>query len=129
GVVGVGVAGGATNWNLAQGLGGGKSDAFQLGFYGATRAGAAYLAGGFAYSSHWLSTDRFAFAGDHLTASFNAQSFGARVEGGYRFVPMGPTGVGVTPYAALQAQSFHTPTYSEGDATAGGFGPPYTARH
>jgi hypothetical protein len=26
-----------------------------------------------------MSTDRFAFAGDHLTASFNAQSLGARV--------------------------------------------------
>src|SRR5262249_13478474 len=54
-VVGFALAGGATKWDLAQGLGGGKSDAFQLGFYGATRAGAAYLAGGFAYSSHWLS--------------------------------------------------------------------------
>jgi hypothetical protein len=31
-----------------------------------------------------MSTDRFAFAGDHLTASFNAQLFGGRLEGGYR---------------------------------------------
>ena len=27
----------------------------------------------FAFTNHWMSTDRFAFAGDHLTASFNAQ--------------------------------------------------------
>jgi uncharacterized protein with beta-barrel porin domain len=127
-VVGFALAGGGTNWSLANGLGGGNSDAFQLGFYGATRAGSAYLAGGFAYSTHWLSTDRFAFAGDHLTARFNAQSFGARVEGGYRFVPAGPTGVGVTPYAALQAQSFRTPTYSELDTNGGGFGLTYNAR-
>jgi outer membrane autotransporter protein len=127
-VVGFALAGGGTNWSLANGLGGGNSDAFQLGFYGATRAGAAYLAGGFAYSTHWLSTDRFAFAGDHLTARFNAQSFGARVEGGYRFLPAGPAGVGVTPYAALQAQSFRTPTYSELDTNGGGFGLTYNAR-
>ena len=64
-----------------------------------------------------MSTDRFAF-GDHLTADFNAQSFGGRVEGGYRFA----TRVGgVTPYAALQAQSFHMPSYNETDVTGGGF--------
>jgi outer membrane autotransporter protein len=124
-VAGFALAGGATNWSLANGLGGGSSDAFQLGFYSATRAGAAYLAGGFAYTAHWLSTDRFAFAGDHLTASFNAQSFGARVEGGYRFAQ---AGVGITPYAAVQGQSFRTPSYSETDLNGGGFGLAFNAR-
>ena len=84
-VVGFALAGGGTNWSLAQGLGGGKSDAFQAGVYGATRSGPAYLAAAFAFTNHWMSTDRFAFAGDHLTASFNAQRFGGRVESGYRF--------------------------------------------
>jgi outer membrane autotransporter protein len=124
-VVGFALTGGGTNWSLANGLGGGSSDAFQLGFYGATRAGAAYLAGGFAYTSHWLSTDRLAFAGDHLTAQFNAQSFGARVEGGYRFAK---AAVGITPYAAVQAQSFRTPSYSETDVNGGGFGLTFNAR-
>ena len=32
-----------------------------------------------------------------------------------------------TPYAALQAQSFHTPTYSETDLTGDGFGLTYNA--
>jgi outer membrane autotransporter protein len=59
-----------------------------------------------------MSTDRFAFAGDHLTASFNAQSFGGRVESGYRFTT--PYSV-LTPYAAIRSQSFHTPSYSETD--------------
>src|SRR6516165_1535742 len=35
-VVGFALAGGGTDWSLAQGLGGGKSDAFQAGVYGAT---------------------------------------------------------------------------------------------
>jgi outer membrane autotransporter protein len=94
-VVGFAVAGGGTDWSLAQGLGGGRSDAFQAGVYGATRAGPAYLAAALAYTNHWMSTDRFAFAGDHLTASFNAQSLGARVESGYRFATVYG---GLTPY-------------------------------
>jgi uncharacterized protein with beta-barrel porin domain len=117
-VVGLALAGGGTNWALA-GLGGGNSDAFQVGVYGATRAGPAYLAAALAFTNHWMSTDRFAPFGDHLTASFRAQSIGARVETGYRYAtPIG----GVAPYAALQVQSFHTPTYRETDLTAGGFG-------
>ena len=38
-VVGFALAGGGTNWSLAQGFGGGRSDAFQAGVYGATRSG------------------------------------------------------------------------------------------
>src|SRR5215472_1508246 len=74
--------------------------------------------------NHWMSTDRFA-VGDHLTANFNAQSYGGRLEGGYRFgTPYG----GLTPYAAIQAQSFHTPGYTETDTIAGGFGLAFAAR-
>jgi autotransporter-associated beta strand protein/T5SS/PEP-CTERM-associated repeat protein len=124
-VVGVALAGGGTNWSLANGLGGGKSDAFQAGVYGVTRSGPAYLAAAFAFTNHWMSTDRFAFAGDHLTASFNAQSLGARVESGYRFATMFG---GIAPYAAIQAQSFRTPTYSETDVNGGGFALGYTGR-
>src|SRR5262245_6703753 len=125
-VVGVALAGGGTNWSLAQGLGGGKSDAFQAGVYGATRWGPAYLAAALSFTNHWMSTDRFAFAGDHLTANFNAQSFGGRVEGGYRFATIYG---GLTPYAAVQAQSFHTPGYSEADLNAGGFALGFNSRN
>jgi hypothetical protein len=72
-----------------------------------------------------MSTDRYAAFGDHLTADFKAQSFGGRVESGYRF---GTPIVGVTPYAAVQAQSFRTPGYSEVDGSAGGFGLSYNSR-
>ena len=117
-VAGFALAGGGTNWSLAQGLGGGRSDAFQAGVYAATRSGPWYLAGALAFTNHWMSTDRFAAFGDHLTADFNAQSFGGRAEGGYRFA----TAVGgVTPYAALQAQSFRMPSFNETDVTGGGF--------
>jgi outer membrane autotransporter protein len=88
-------------------------------------SGPAYLAGSLAFANHWMTTNRFAPLGDQLTASFNAQSFGARVETGYRLVP-GPA-IGVTPYAAAQAQSFHTPSYSETDLSGGGLGLSYGA--
>jgi outer membrane autotransporter protein len=124
-VVGFAFAGGGTDWNLSHGLGGGKSDAFQAGVYGATRSGPAYLAAAFAFANHWMSTDRFAFAGDHLTAKFNAQSIGGRLEGGYR---LGWMFGGITPYAAIQAQSFRTPDYNETDVNGAGFGLGFAGR-
>ncbi|MFO1096899.1 MAG: autotransporter domain-containing protein [Xanthobacteraceae bacterium] len=124
--VGVALAGGFTNWALASGLGGGNSDAFQAGLYGITRTGPAYLAGAASFAEHWFATDRFALAGDHLTARFGAQSYGGRLEGGWRFATfLG----GVAPYAAVQAQAFHTAAYSEADVTLGGFGLNYNARN
>jgi T5SS/PEP-CTERM-associated repeat protein len=124
-VFGFALAGGGTKWDLALGLGGGKSDAFQAGAYAATRSGPAYFAASLAFANYWMSTDRFAAFGDHLTADFKAQSFAGRAEAGYRF---GWPVVGITPYAALQAQNFHTPGYSEVDASAGGFGLTYNSR-
>ena len=124
-VIGLAFGGGGTDWSLSQGLGGGKSDAFQAGVYAATRSGPAYLATAFAFANHWMSTDRFAFAGNHLTADFNAQSYGGRLEGGYRF---GTIYGGITPYAAIQAQSFHTPDFSEVDVNSGGFALAFNGR-
>jgi uncharacterized protein with beta-barrel porin domain len=123
-IFGFALGGGGTNWGLAGGLGSGRSDAFQTGVYGITRAGPAYLAAALAFANHWMTTNRAAM-GDGLTANFDAQSYGARVEGGYRYAVL-PT-LGVTPYAALQAQDFHTPSYSETDLTGGGFGLSYAA--
>ncbi|HEX5845996.1 MAG TPA: autotransporter outer membrane beta-barrel domain-containing protein [Rhodoplanes sp.] len=124
--VGLALAGGFTNWSLANGLGGGNSDAFQAALYGVTRFGPAYLAGALAFAEHWMATDRHAFLRDHLTARFDAESWGGRLEGGWRFATV--LG-GIAPYAAVQAQSFRTPAYSETDATGGGFGLAYNARN
>jgi len=125
-VVGFALAGGGTNWSLTQGLGGGKSDAFQAGVYGTARSGPAHLAAALAFTNHWMSTDRLAFAGDHLSASFNAQSYGGRVESGYRFATFYG---GLTPYAAIQSQTFHTPSYSETDLNGGGFALGFNSRN
>jgi outer membrane autotransporter protein len=122
-IFGFALGGGSTNWGLSSG-GGGRSDAFQAGVYGITRSGPAYLSAALAVANHWMTTNRSAI-GDTLTANFDAQSYGARLEGGYRYAML-PT-LGVTPYSALQAQDFHTPSYSETDVTGGGFGLSYAS--
>jgi outer membrane autotransporter protein len=127
---GFALAGGGTNWNLANALGSGRSDTFQVGVYGKRYFGPAYVSGALAFANNWFTTNRTAFAGDQLTASFDGQSYAARLEAGYRYgLPAPAPGaiVGVTPYAALQTQWFHTPAYSETDLTGGGFGLTYNA--
>ena len=118
-IAGFALAGAGTDWGLANSLGTGRSDAFQAGGYGMHWFGPGYVAGAVAFSNHWFTTNRFAL-GDQLTAKFAGQSYGGRIEGGYRYAVL--PAFSVTPYAALQAQSFHTPGYSETDLTGGGLG-------
>jgi outer membrane autotransporter protein len=127
-VLGFALAGGATSWSLASGLGGGRSDAFQAGLYAAHKLGPAYVSGALAYSSYWMSTDRtVTVAGtDHLTASFNAQSFGGRLEAGYHITWTAP--LTITPYAAVQAQGFNAPAYSETSASGSPFALSYNSQ-
>jgi uncharacterized protein with beta-barrel porin domain len=125
-VVGFALGGAGTNWGLANALGTGRSDAFQVGVYGINWFGPAYLAGALSFSNHWFTTNR-SVLGDQLTATFLGQSYGARIEGGYRYAVL--SAFGVTPYGAVQFQDFHTPVYSESqsDLTSGGFGLSYNA--
>ena len=124
-MVGFALAGSGSNWALAQNLGSGRSDLLQTGVYGTAHAGPAYLSASLAFTNHWITTNRTAALGDQLTAAFDAQSYGARLEAGYRLAPS-PL-IGVTPYAAAQTQVFRTPGYSETDLTGGGFGLSYNA--
>ena len=117
-VVGFALGGGGTNFTVANGFGGGRSDMFQAAVYSVTRIDAAYFSAAIAYGWHQVSTDRtLTVAGlDHLTAGFNANNVGGRIEGGYRFAIPGVhalSGFGITPYAAFQMQAFYTPSYSE----------------
>ena len=125
-VAGFALAGGALSWGLPQGLGTGQSEALQAGLYGKGRFGNAYVAAALAFTNHWMTTDRTAFAADHLTSRFNAQSYGGRLEAGYRY---SFATAGLTPYAAVQVQSFHTPAYSETDVSGGGFAASFNSRN
>ncbi len=126
-VLGFALAGAGLNWGLAQGLGTGRSDAFQAGVYGKSTFGPAYLSGALAFGNNWFTTNRTAL-GDQLTANFSGQSYAARGEAGYRYALPTPSAVvGVTPYAAVQTQWFHTPAYSETDLSGGALGLTYAS--
>jgi uncharacterized protein with beta-barrel porin domain len=117
-LVGVALAGGGTNYSLANGLGGGHSDMFQSAVYSFTRINAAYVSATLAYTWQHESTGRIVtVAGsDGLNAGFDANDIGGRIEGGYRFAIPGVfamPGLGFIPYAALQMQAFYTPSYGE----------------
>jgi hypothetical protein len=70
--VGFALAGGGTNWGLANALGSGRSEALQVGAYGIACFGPAYLSGALAFTN-WFTTNRSAL-GDQLTANFSGQS-------------------------------------------------------
>ncbi|MFL9499030.1 autotransporter domain-containing protein [Rhodopseudomonas palustris] len=121
---GFALAGGQSSWNVGQGLGSGRGDAFQIGVNARTSSGPAYLAASLAFANYWMSTDRMSFAATRSTASFDAQSYGGRLEAGWRFAsPL----VAVTPYAAVTAQWFDTPAYNE-TSPSGLFGLNYASR-
>ncbi|QQO15250.1 autotransporter domain-containing protein [Bradyrhizobium diazoefficiens] len=124
-VVGLAAAGGGTNWGLSNSLGNGRSESAQIGAYARTVIGPAYIAESIAFASHWFTTNRTAL-GDNLRATFTGQSIGARIEGGYR-VAVTPN-FGITPYAAAQAQAFHSGSYGESDVNNMGFGLNYAAK-
>jgi outer membrane autotransporter protein len=77
------------------------------------RNGPAYLSAAVAFASYWASTSRtVTIAGnDTLSASYNAQNFGGRLEAGYRIGAR--TALGIIPYGAVQAQRFFMPGYAE----------------
>jgi len=127
-IIGAAISGGFTNWGVDT-LGSGRGETFQAGLYSSTKFGNGYVSAAAAYGWHDLSTNRTVMlpgAFDRLDASFKAQNYGGRVEAGYRIALMN---FGITPYVAGQAQSFHTPGYTEtGVAGPGGFALAYAAQ-
>ena len=115
--LGFALGGAGFNFDVTQSLGSGSAQVFQTGLYGRHWFGNAYLAGAAAFGWQRVQTKRtVTIAGtDNLQANFDAYTWSARLEGGYRFaMPW----LDVTPYAALQPTSVHLPNYSE-SATSG----------
>lgn len=108
-VLGFALGAAGTSYHLANGLGSGLSNIFQLGLHGRQNFGPAYVAGSLAYGWQDVTTDRRVLF-DQLRARFNAHSFAGRLETGYRFgMGLG----GLTPYAAGQFTTVSLPAYQE----------------
>jgi uncharacterized protein with beta-barrel porin domain len=113
-IAGFALAGGGTNFSVANG-GSGRSDLFQAGAYVRHTTGPAYVSAALAYGWQDITTNRtVTVAGsDLLRAQFDANAFSGRLEGGYRFVAPWTGGIGITPYAAAQFTTFDLPAYAE----------------
>ena len=111
--IGLAIAGGQTNWDLDSGLGNGQSTFVQLGGYGTQHFGASYLSLAGAYAWHSMDTSRTVNVDDkeRLDADFSANNLSGRVEAGHRFSVAEQ--LGLTPYAAFQAQGVYMPGYTE----------------
>ncbi|MGC2781478.1 MAG: autotransporter domain-containing protein, partial [Bradyrhizobium sp.] len=121
-VVGFALAGGATNFSIANGLGSGRSDLFQAGTFVRHTVNNAYITVAAAYGWQDITTDRtVTIAGiDQLRAHFNANAYSGRIEGGNRYVVPRIGGVGLTPYAAGQFTTFQLPAYAESVVSGAG---------
>jgi Autotransporter beta-domain len=102
-------------WSTASGASG-RGDSLLVALYGRTQAGPAYLAGWLDAAKDWQNSTRAA-AGDQVFATLQTQIYGGHIEAGYRFSLTPITGI--TPYGAVQVQTFHTPGYSEVDLAGG----------
>ena len=111
-MAGFSLAGGGTNFNIANGLGSGRSDLFQLGGFFRHSVGPAYLTGALAYGWQDVTTTRtLSISGiDQLQAKFNTNAISGRLEGGYRYAM---PSAGVTPYVAGQFTYYDLPAYAE----------------
>jgi fibronectin-binding autotransporter adhesin len=111
-LLGFAMAGGGTTFNMASGLGAGRSDLFQAGAFVRHAIGNAYLSGALAYGWQDVTTDRTLtlFGVDRLRANFQVSAFSGRLEGGYRFAT---PWMGITPYVAGQFVAYALPAYLE----------------
>jgi len=128
-VAGFALAGGGTNFSVANG-GSGRSDLFQAGAFVRHTIGSAYLTAAAAYGWQDITTDRtVSLAGiDRLRAQFNANTYSGRIEGGNRLVLPWMGGVGVTPYAAAQITAIDLPGYAETSGGANTFALAYASK-
>ncbi|WP_324134431.1 autotransporter domain-containing protein [Bosea sp. (in: a-proteobacteria)] len=117
-VIGFALSGGQSRSELGRNLGSSNADIFQLGLYGATKIGALSLAGSLSYAAMQVETRRNIPAlGLGTTADYSAHVWGGRLQAAYDLFSAG--GFTVSPIAALQIQSVHTPNFRETNSFTG----------
>jgi T5SS/PEP-CTERM-associated repeat protein/autotransporter-associated beta strand protein len=116
-MLGFALGGGQSSFGVSNGLGSGDADMVQTGVFGKHTMGAGYVFAGLAYTFQDVTTNRTVTVSgsDELEAKFDANTFGGRIEGGYRYAtPF----AAITPYGAVQVTDINLPGYEE-HATSG----------
>jgi uncharacterized protein with beta-barrel porin domain len=110
-VTGVALAGGGTNFRVANG-GSGESDLFQAGAYLHHTQGAAFVAAALAYGWQDVTTKRTVTVDgiESLRGQLHTNAFSGRLESGFRVATQS---IDLTPYAAGQFISYRLPSYAE----------------
>jgi autotransporter-associated beta strand protein len=117
-VIGFALSGGQSRAELGRNLGANTADIFQFGLYGATRIGKLDLAASLSYAAMQVETRRSVPAlGLGATADYSAHVWGGRLQGSYDLFSAG--GFTLSPIAALQIQSVHTPNFREINSATG----------
>jgi len=112
-----GLAGGSVSYGqqtFSSGSGQGRSHDLALTLYGRYSAlDRVYLTGALSYGWHNIDTSRFipTFPAISLTAAYQAQDVGGRLEGGYLFTQ--DEKVILSPFLAFAGDAFHQPAYAE----------------
>ena len=128
-IAGVALGGGRAWTSMGGSLGSASADVFQVGSFMTAQAGALTLTGAAGYSNLGVTTRRSIPILDEtgITARYTAHVFSGRVEGRYEVARIG--GLGLSPFAAFQAQDVMTPSYAEKDAAGVPFGVAVNARN
>ena len=126
-IVGIALGAGRSNFSVADGLGSGSDSMLQAALYARTNLGRAYVASAVAYSYNAITTERdinlptTPATIDHFSTAFAGNDVAGQVEVGYRLKWL-------IPYAAVRAQEFFTPAYSETATENSGLGLSYAAQ-
>jgi outer membrane autotransporter protein len=117
-VIGFALSGGQSRSELSRNLGSSTADIFQLGLYGATKIGKLNLAASLSYATMQVETRRNVPAlGLGTISDYRADVWGGRLQAAYDLFSAG--GFTVSPIAALQIQSVHTPNFRETNSFTG----------
>jgi T5SS/PEP-CTERM-associated repeat protein len=103
---GFSIAGGGTDWNIADDMGGGKGTFLQLGLNANKFFSSNYVSAAASYGFHNMESSR-TVEDQNITGDFNMHILASRLEAGHML------SANLTPYAALQIQLMHTPAYTE----------------
>ncbi|WNJ89690.1 autotransporter domain-containing protein [Bosea sp. 685] len=116
--VGFALSGGRAEAKLAGNMGSSEADIFQAGLYGASQIGALRLGASASYGSLQVQTRRqIAVLGQSVTADYRADMLGGRLQAAYEVFTA--NGFSLSPFAALQIQSVHTPNFRETSSLTG----------
>lgn len=117
--VGIAASGGQSETTLANGMGSGKADIYQIGLYGMSKVGAFTFGASAAYTSLQMETNRSVpvLGVNSVKANYRTEAWSGRIEGAWAAAKF--VNVTFSPIAGLQVQSVNIPGFTETNGLTG----------